>query len=75
MIDVNETYDFCMCNPPFFTNDTEVHRRNSESETESVDDDEISFVGAPDEILSDGGEIKFVKNIIQDSLKLKNQIK
>lgn len=64
-----------MCNPPFFNSGTGDHHEDSESETESGGVSEIPSVGEPDEIISDGGEIKFVKNIIRDSLKLKNRIK
>lgn len=72
VMEENEMYDFCMCNPPFFKNDTEA---NSDSESESLGDDDHSAVGAPNEILFDGGEVEFVKNIIRESLIIQSQIK
>lgn len=66
-------YDFCMCNPPFFANQMEakgVNSRNSRRPPPSSVN-----TGGVTEIMAEGGELEFVKRIIQDSLQLKKRLR
>jgi methyltransferase len=66
-------YDFCMCNPPFYSDENDFrgewsrtghrpvpHTRNTGNEVDTV---------------TEGGEIEFIKRIVEDSLRLKTKIK
>lgn len=67
-------YDFCMCNPPFFASEAEL---NMESKSRSKERKSHSNcqTGLKEEIITPGGEVQFVKNIIADSNLLKDRIK
>lgn len=74
MLDENDTFDFCMCNPPFFSNEDDT---DSTLKARTVKRKEPSNcrTGISDEIVSPGGEVEFIKNIIRDSLKLQDRVK
>lgn len=64
----DECYDFCMCNPPFFENIEEIRRKRryfKETIADSVQKEEI---------VVDGGEVKFVRNILKESLIYQDRI-
>ncbi|KAG8368117.1 hypothetical protein BUALT_Bualt15G0011800 [Buddleja alternifolia] len=56
-----ESFDFCMCNPPFF-----------ETMDEAGLNPKTSCGGTPDEMVCSGGELAFITRIIEDSVKLKH---
>lgn len=55
-----ESFEFCMCNPPFFENMDET-RLNPKT----------SCGGTPEEMVFPGGEQAFITRIIEDSVVLK----
>ncbi|KAK4803014.1 hypothetical protein SAY86_001217 [Trapa natans] len=59
-----ETFDFCMCNPPFF-----------ESMEEAGLNPKTSCGGTPEEMVCPGGEKAFISRIIEDSAKLKQSFR
>ncbi|PKI78708.1 hypothetical protein CRG98_000933 [Punica granatum] len=59
-----ETFDFCMCNPPFF-----------ESMEEAGLNPKTSCGGTVDEMVCPGGEKAFITRIIEDSVKLKHSFR
>ncbi|XP_001948397.1 U6 small nuclear RNA (adenine-(43)-N(6))-methyltransferase [Acyrthosiphon pisum] len=61
---VDEHYDFCMCNPPF----------HSLSKINSSDDEADSAVGITSEMYTIGGEVDFIKKMINESETLQNSI-
>ncbi|KAG5844752.1 hypothetical protein ANANG_G00165890 [Anguilla anguilla] len=65
-------YDFCMCNPPFFANQLEAKVRAAA--LLSVFGSSVN-TGGVTEIMAEGGELEFVKRIIQDSLQLKGRLR
>ncbi|KAG8181106.1 hypothetical protein JTE90_003155 [Oedothorax gibbosus] len=65
----NSIYDFCLCNPPFFENIDEIKRRSTRAK------ETLATTAKKEEILSDGGEVTFVKNMIRDSLLYKDRIR
>ena len=66
-------YDFCMCNPPFFASEAEA--TFGEARSEKRPQPSSICTGQPSETVACGGEVDFVKGIIDDSLKLKEQIR
>lgn len=66
----NIKYDFCMCNPPFFGDDRESKRRH-----ELCSEPRNAPSGTNVELATKGGEISFVKTIIDDSTKVFNSIR
>ena len=67
-------FDFCMCNPPFFGSSMEawgmVNNRNS-----NRPGPKSSSTASPQESIYPGGEVQFVKQLIAESLQLKDQIR
>lgn len=59
-----ETFDFCMCNPPFF-----------ESMKEAGLNPKTSCGGTPKEMVCPGGERAFISSIIEDSVTLKKSFR
>ncbi|XP_023642591.1 U6 small nuclear RNA (adenine-(43)-N(6))-methyltransferase [Capsella rubella] len=60
----NETFDFCMSNPPFF-----------ETFEESGLNPKTACGGTPEEMVCDGGEQAFVSRIIEDSAVLRQRFR
>lgn len=60
----NESFDFCMCNPPFF-----------ESIEAAGLNPKTSCGGTVEEMVCPGGELAFVTHIIEDSVLLKNSFR
>lgn len=74
IFDETETFDFCMCNPPFFSNEDDLNS-NQKARTSKRKEPNNCQTGVCDEIISPGGEVEFIRNIIRDSLKLRDRIK
>lgn len=62
-------FDFCMCNPPFFISEFEASYGNTRSGKRPQPSGICT--GAETEIVTGGGEVEFVRGIINDSLLLK----
>lgn len=60
----SESFDFCMCNPPFF-----------ESIEEAGLNPKTSCGGTAEEMVCPGGEQAFITHIIEDSVSLKNSFR
>ncbi|XP_015908654.1 RNA N(6)-adenosine-methyltransferase mettl16 isoform X1 [Parasteatoda tepidariorum] len=65
----NEDYDFCLCNPPFFENMEDIRKKPPRVK------ESITTIVKKEEIFAEGGEVAFVKRIIEESLIFKNRIK
>ena len=68
------TYDFCMCNPPFYGSNLEAWGVLT---TRSDDRPEPSSINtaSPVECIAPGGEVQFVRQIIDSSLELKTAVR
>lgn len=70
VLDTDQSYDFCMCNPPFFNPyEKPVSRTPRRKEILSVASD------VDTEIATYGGEVEFIKKLIKESQILKDKIK
>ena len=74
LVEDNTNYDFCMCNPPFYSDHLEaqgITTSRSDDRPEPMSMSTASEV----ESISWGGEVKFVSRMIEESLVLKNRIR
>lgn len=70
----NNTYDFdfCMCNPPFYTSELEMQN----CKELKVEEPTSINTGGKNEVITEGGEVQFIKNLISSSLnQYKKKIK
>jgi len=67
-------FDFCMCNPPFFADHMEAQAITT---SRSVDRPEASSVStaSPEECISSGGEVGFVRQMIEESTVLRDRVR
>ena len=74
LVEDNTNYDFCMCNPPFYSDHLEAQGITT---SRSDDRPEPMSVSTASEVesISWGGEVKFVSRMIEESLVLKNRIR
>ncbi|XP_076335087.1 RNA N(6)-adenosine-methyltransferase mettl16 isoform X2 [Tachypleus tridentatus] len=72
--EVGRSFDFCFCNPPFFRDQWEA---NPEGKSRTPNrPPPISANSASDvEKVTEGGEVEFVRKMIQDSLVLGTQVR
>lgn len=62
-----------MCNPPFFSSEDDAVLGGSRTDKRAVP---ISVsTGSTNETVTRGGEVEFVKGIIDDSLKLQQNVR
>ena len=69
----NKEFDFCMCNPPFFVSEFEASHGIARSDKRPQPSGVCT--GTESETVTGGGEVEFVKEIIKDSLSLKEHIR
>ncbi|KAG0254705.1 hypothetical protein DFQ27_006709 [Actinomortierella ambigua] len=69
--DPNQTYDFCMCNPPFFESDDDY----LESLASKVEAPAATLSATDMELTTPGGEVQFVKKMIDESKKLQKRVR
>ncbi|KAL6628652.1 S-adenosyl-L-methionine dependent methyltransferase [Neocallimastix sp. 'constans'] len=58
-------YDFCMCNPPFYSSESEMEQ----CKDFKVEEPHSVCTGSSFEMLTDGGEVQFITGIINDSIE------
>ncbi|XP_023938566.2 U6 small nuclear RNA (adenine-(43)-N(6))-methyltransferase isoform X2 [Bicyclus anynana] len=66
----SQTFEFCMCNPPFYTNIEELWESRSPARPEPKN----GFTGSPHELITEGGELQFCRKIIEESKLHKDKI-
>lgn len=71
IIKVDECFDFTICNPPFHKSAEEAKagnmRKLSNLGKKNISHPALNFGGKHNELWCEGGEIRFVKNLIQQS--------
>ncbi|KAJ5836328.1 hypothetical protein N7447_002354 [Penicillium robsamsonii] len=65
-----QTLDFTMCNPPFYTSSYELNKSAEQKERDPFS----VCTGAEVEMVTNGGEVAFVKKMIDESLQLRDRI-
>ncbi|XP_053376165.1 RNA N6-adenosine-methyltransferase mettl16-like [Mercenaria mercenaria] len=74
LVDENEIYDFSMCNPPFYSDHLEAQGITSARNDDRSESSSISTASEAESIAW-GGEVRFVTQMIEESLILKNKIR
>ncbi|KAG6452831.1 hypothetical protein O3G_MSEX007772 [Manduca sexta] len=65
------TFDFCMCNPPFYSSLQELY----ESRSPARPPPKNGFTGSPHELITEGGELKFCRKLLKESKEQKDKIR
>ncbi len=81
IIKEGEYYDLTMCNPPFHASEREaiesnrkkIHNLNKHRDVKPQDET-LNFGGQKDELWCPGGEMFFLKKMIKESTKYKDQV-
>jgi 23S rRNA (adenine1618-N6)-methyltransferase len=73
-LDMDHTYDFTMCNPPFFSSEREADSSNKSRST-SRTLPHNGKTGSLGEVVVQGGEVAFILQMIQESAELRNMVK
>ncbi|MBA4300741.1 23S rRNA m(6)A-1618 methyltransferase [Algoriphagus alkaliphilus] len=75
---VEDFFDLTVCNPPFHESAQaaqEVSRRKVQNLTGKLTSKPVlNFGGQANELWTDGGELEFIRKMIEESLKFKNQV-
>lgn len=66
-----DSYDFCMCNPPFYKDEQDIY----DCQSRKTDLPAAACLGSENEMVTDGGEVQFVTQMIQESKVLKDAIR
>ncbi|KAM0747807.1 hypothetical protein T439DRAFT_382898 [Meredithblackwellia eburnea MCA 4105] len=66
-----ETFDFTMCNPPFYSSESEM----GDSATSKSMDPFAVCTGSENELITPGGEIEFVGRMVSESVGLGERIR
>ncbi|XP_055904622.1 U6 small nuclear RNA (adenine-(43)-N(6))-methyltransferase [Eupeodes corollae] len=69
----DEVFDFCLCNPPFF--DSNERNTKLDRNPDKRKEPKNCQTGKPDELYCEGGEVAFVKRIVEESQKFSNQVR
>ncbi|KAF9977028.1 hypothetical protein BGZ73_007236 [Actinomortierella ambigua] len=69
--DPSQSYDFCMCNPPFFESDDDY----LESLGFKLDAPAAALSATDNELTTPGGEVQFVKKMIDESKELQKRVR
>jgi len=81
VINEGEMFDAVMCNPPFHTSAEEaaagsnrkVRQLGKHKKVKAVP--KLNFSGQANELWCDGGEVGFIKRMIKESVRYKNQVR
>jgi 23S rRNA (adenine1618-N6)-methyltransferase len=76
IIEEDDRFDFTMCNPPFHKNAKEAqngsNRKVSNFTKQKTTNATLNFAGQSNELWCEGGELGFIKKMILESEKFKN---
>jgi 23S rRNA (adenine1618-N6)-methyltransferase len=76
VIEKDDRFHFTMCNPPFHKNKLEAqngsNRKVSNLTKQKINDATLNFAGQSNELWCEGGELEFIKKMILESEKFKN---
>ncbi|KAJ2949159.1 hypothetical protein O0L34_g6100 [Tuta absoluta] len=68
--DGSKSFDFCMCNPPFYSTMQELCESRSPARLPPKN----GFTGSPQELITEGGELTFCRKMIKESQVYKDKV-
>ena len=71
MFFVANSYDFCLCNPPFYEDEQDIQESADAKEEQPF----ALCLGTTSEMITTGGEVQFVARMVDESLVLKSRIR
>ena len=73
----DKEYDFLMCNPPFYCNESELQGdvENTRKPQKRHLPNSINTAQLHESVFSDGGEVGFIKKMIDESVQIGKKIK
>lgn len=78
IIDRGEKFQMSICNPPFHSSKDEAekgtNRKLNNLSRKRVGETKLNFGGKSNELIYEGGEKKFIENMIHQSLKYRNSV-
>ena len=76
IIQTDDRFDIVVCNPPFFKNASEAHRKNQRKvkNLKLSEENDLNFGGLSNELWYKGGEEAFIKKMALESEKFKKQV-
>ncbi|KAJ8880521.1 hypothetical protein PR048_016991 [Dryococelus australis] len=74
IVSEGQQYDFCMCNPPFFSSEEELDSE-SKSRSPARPPPHSCRTGSPSDVVVSGGEVAFISRIIEESKELGTMIR
>ncbi len=75
IIKEGEQFDFTMCNPPFYASKEEADKANLKKQRKlGTTENGRNFSGMSHELWCNGGEALFVKRLVKESAKFKDQV-
>ena len=77
IIKPNDRFDVTMCNPPFFGNEAEALAASAKkwAKLRQQQADGLSFGGTANELYTQGGEVKFLQILIEESAAFQSQVR
>ena len=72
--DNTEKYEFSMCNPPFYSDHLEAQGVTSSRSVDRPEPKSLS-TASEEECVAWGGEVRFVTQMIEESLQLQTRIR
>ncbi|MBT8229576.1 MAG: RlmF-related methyltransferase, partial [Bacteroidia bacterium] len=75
IIKPNDFFDVVVCNPPFYKSMTDAHKKNSRKvrNLKLSEEDNRNFAGRSSELWFKGGEVAFIKKMVEESTQFKSQ--
>ncbi|KAF7278510.1 U6 small nuclear RNA (adenine-(43)-N(6))-methyltransferase [Rhynchophorus ferrugineus] len=73
IVDCASHIDFCMCNPPFFSNTQELHPF-FKARSKNRPHPKNAFVASTNEVVAKGGEVEFIQRLMAESKILQNRV-
>jgi 23S rRNA (adenine1618-N6)-methyltransferase len=75
VVKLNEHFHLSMCNPPFHASlEDAKHGSDRKNKNLGLKKNNLNFAGLGHELWCNGGEVEFIKKMIAESVKFKNQI-
>lgn len=76
IIKPDDFFDAVVCNPPFYKSKTDAHKKNIRKvkNLKLTEEENRNFAGRSSELWYKGGEVAFIKKMVEESTQFKSQV-